>query len=264
MAAAVTARATAPGRVARLPGVDRSRPAAAGSAGAARVVIADGQALVRAGLRVVLDGDERLRVVGEAASGEEAVALADRLRPDVVLIDAGLPGLGCVEAIEAMATESGVAVMLLIASERDDTILAALRAGAGAVLSKDTEPTQLLRAVEALTQGEALLSPGLTRRLMAELASRPRPSAPGSELIDELTAREHEVLGLVALGFTNEEIADRLTVSVATVKTHVNRAMVKLHAHDRAKLVVLAYETGLVAPRTDPPSPHRRRLSLAS
>src|SRR4051794_3058004 len=214
-----------------------------------RVLIADGQALVRAGLRVLLEGDARITVVGEAATGEEAVAEARRVGPDVVLIDAMLPGLSCVEATALMSAESGAHVMLLTASESDERIFAALRAGARGLLLKDTEPTKLVRAVDALARGEALLAPA--RRLIAELASRPQPECPSPELRDELTASEREVLALVALGLSNDEIAERLVISRATAKTHVSRTMVKLHARDRAKLVVFAYEyeAGLVAAR---------------
>jgi DNA-binding NarL/FixJ family response regulator len=218
---------------------------------AVRVVIADGHALVRAGLRVLLEGEERIRVVGEAISGEEAVALTGRISPDVVLIDAGLPGLDSVEATRRMASQSGVAVMLLTASEGEERMFDALRAGASGLLLKDAEPAELVRAVDALARGEALLSPILTRRLISELAARPEPSLPSPELLDELTPREREVVALVGHGLSNDEIAERLVVSPATAKTHVSRAMVKLHAHDRAKLVVCAYECGLVAPRTE-------------
>jgi DNA-binding NarL/FixJ family response regulator len=228
-----------------------------------RVVIADGQALVRAGFRVLLEDTERIAVVGEAADGEEAVALAHRLRPDVVLMDANLPGLDCVEATRRVLSEPGGAVMLLTGSERDDRIFDALRAGASGLLLKDTEPTELVRAVELLAQGDALLSPALTRRLIAELASRPEPQLPKSNLLDELTAREREVVALVALGLTNDEIAEQLVVTRATAKTHVSRAMVKLQARDRAQLVVFAYETGLALPRADTPAPGPRPLALA-
>jgi DNA-binding NarL/FixJ family response regulator len=212
-----------------------------------RVVVADGQALVRAGFRVLLEDTERIAVIGEAADGEQAVALARRLRPDVVLMDANLPGLDCVEATRQVLAETGRAVMLLTGSERDERIFDALRAGASGLLLKDTEPTELIRAVELLARGEALLSPPLTRRLISELASRPEPRLPNSDLLDELTAREREVVSLVALGLTNEEIGEQLVVTRATAKTHVSRAMVKLHARDRAQLVVFAYETGLAS-----------------
>jgi DNA-binding NarL/FixJ family response regulator len=210
-----------------------------------RVVVADGHALVRAGLRALLEQRPAIEVVGEATDGEEAVAHAGRLRPDVVLIDGSLPGLDCVEVTRRTLAETGAAVMLLTGSEADERIFAALRAGASGLMLKNTEPTELLRAVELLARGEALLSPVIARRLIAELAARPEPQVPESELLDELTAREREVMALVALGLSNDEIATRLVVTPATAKTHVSRAMVKLHARDRAQLVVFAYEAGL-------------------
>src|SRR3954470_18628998 len=191
------------------------------------VVIADGHALVRAGFRVLLEDTERIAVVGEAANGEQAVALAHRLRPDVVLIDANLPGLDCVEATRQVLAERGGAVMLLTGSDRDERIFAALRAGASGLLLKDTEPTELVRAVELLARGEALLSPPVAHRLTAELTSRPEPRLPSPDQVDELTAREREIVALVALGLTNGDIAERLVISPATAKTHVRRAMVK-------------------------------------
>jgi DNA-binding NarL/FixJ family response regulator len=214
-----------------------------------RVLIAEGQALVRAGFRVLLERDARMTVVGEAATGEEAVALARRFSPDVVLIDAKLPGLDSIQATGLVTAETRAHVMLLTASEGDERIFAALRAGASGLLVKDTEPTELIRAVDALARGEALLSPSLARRIIADLASRPVPDCPNPELLDDLTAREREVVALVALGLSNDGIAQRLVVSRATAKTHVSRAMVKLDARDRAKLVVFAYEAGLVVPR---------------
>jgi len=216
-----------------------------------RVLVADGQALVRAGVRLLLEVDERITVVGEAATGEETVALVERLRPDVVMIDTRLPGLDSVETTRRTVSESGIAVMLLTAGENDDRIFAALKAGASGLLPKDTQPTRLVQAIEALARGEALLSPGLTRRLIDEFAARAEPVSPDSELLDELTAREREVVALVALGLSNGEIAERLVVTPATAKTHVSRAMIKLHAHDRAKLVVFAYEVGLVVARAE-------------
>ena len=154
--------------------------------------------------------------------------------------------------------------MLMTVSEGDERIFAALRAGASGLLLKDSEPAELVRAVEALARGEALLSPSLTRRLIAELASRPEPACPSSELLDELTAREREVVALVGLGLSNNEIAERLVVSPATAKSHVSRAMVKLDAGSRAQLVVFAYETGLVVPHDDCPVPRGQPLSLAT
>jgi DNA-binding NarL/FixJ family response regulator len=226
-------------------------------------VLADNQGLVRAGFRLLLESTERISVVGEAANGEEAVALAHRLRPDVALIDATLPGLDSVQATRQISSGSGAAVILLLASQDDERSLPAVRAGATGLLLKDAEPAELVRAVETLARGGALLSPGLTRRLIAELASRPEPATPSPDLLDELTAREREVVALVGHGFRSDEIAERLVVSHATAKTHVSRAMVKLNAHDRAKLVVFAYETGLVRPRTDTATATSRPLAVA-
>jgi DNA-binding NarL/FixJ family response regulator len=237
------------------------RPSGYGTA--VGVLLADSQSLVRAGFRVLLEATERIGVVGEAASGEEAVALAQRLRPDVALIDAALPGLDGVQAIRQIASHSGVAVIVLIGSQDDEHSLPALRAGATGLLLKDTEPAELVRAVETLARGDALLSPTLTRRVIAELASRPEPAAPSPDLLAELTAREREVVALVGYGLDNDEIAERLVATRATAKTHVSRAMVKLNAHDRAKLVVFAYETGLVRPRTHTTTPATPRLAIA-
>jgi len=228
-----------------------------------RVLIADGQALVRAGFRVLLERTRRVSVIGEADTGEKTVALARSVRPDVVLMDVSLPGLDSVEATRQMLTQPGLAVMLLTGSEADERIFAALRAGVSGLLLKDTEPAELVRAVELLARGEALLSPVLTRRLIAELASRPEPVCPSSDLLDALTAREREVVGLVAMGLSNDQIAERLVVTPATAKTHVSRAMVKLQAHDRANLVVFAYETGLAVPSAEAPTPTGRPLTLA-
>jgi DNA-binding NarL/FixJ family response regulator len=240
------------------------RPTAKAAAlSAVRVLLADSQGLVRAGFRLLLEATERISVVGEAASGEEAVAVAGRLRPDVALIDATLPGLDSLQATRQISSQSGAAVILLLASQDDERSLPALRAGATGLLLKDTEPAELVRAVETIARGEALLSPSVARHLIDELASRPEPASPSSDLLDELTAREREVLVLVGHGLGNDEIAERLVVSLATAKTHVSRAMIKLGAHDRAKLVVFAYETGLVRPRTDAATPTSGRLAIA-
>jgi DNA-binding NarL/FixJ family response regulator len=246
---------------------DRVRPvrASRGTGGpVTRVLIADGQALVRAGLRILLEADGCIRVVGEAATGEEASAMARRIPADVFLLDERLPGLDCVDLTSQIVSESGVAVMLLTASEADERVFAALRAGATGLLLKDTEPAELVRAVDALAHGGALLSPSLTRRLIAELASRPAPARPSSDLLDELSAREREVVALVAHGLGNHEIAERLVVSPATAKTHVSRAMVKLRLHNRAQLVALAYEAGLVVPGAKAPVPLGQPASLAT
>jgi DNA-binding NarL/FixJ family response regulator len=216
-----------------------------------RVLIADGQALVRAGFRVFLEDASLIRVVGEAATGDEALELARRMRPQVALVDANLPGGDCVEVTRRLLAETGAAVMLLTASERDERIFAALRAGASGLLLKDTEPAELVGAIETLARGDASLSPGLTRRVIAELLSRPQLDRPIDGLLDQLTRREREVMGLVALGLSNDEIAERIVVTRATAKTHVSRAMTKLRARDRAQLVVFAYATGLALPRAD-------------
>jgi DNA-binding NarL/FixJ family response regulator len=223
---------------------------------AVRVLVADGQALVRAGFRALLESGGHVSVVGEASNGEETVAEASRLRPDVVLLDATLPGLNPVEATVRMLADSGIAVMLLTTTEQDERILATLRAGARGLVLKDTEPAELVRAIELLARGDAMLSPSLTRRLIAELASVPDPQLPSSDLLDELTPREREVVGLVALGLSNADIAERLVISPATSKTHVSRAMLKLGAHDRAQLVVFAFHAGLAVPRAKAAAPH--------
>src|SRR3954447_20468229 len=225
----------------------------ADAAPAVRVLIADGQTLVRAGLRALLEDGGSISVVGEAATGEEAVAEARRLRPDVVLLDAMLPGLNCVEATGRILSDPGIAVMLLTGTEEDERMFATLRAGARGLLLKDTEPAEFVRAIELLARGDALLSPRLTRRLIAELASIPDPQLPSSELLDELTPREREVVALAALGLTNPDIAERLVISPATSKTHVSRAMLKLGAHDRSQLVAFAFHAGLAVPRTQAP-----------
>jgi DNA-binding NarL/FixJ family response regulator len=188
-----------------------------------------------------------------------------RLRPDVVLIDATLPGLDCVLTTGRILSDPGIAVMLLTATELDHRSFAALRAGARGLLLKDTDPAELVRAIELLARGDALLSPSLTRRLIAELASIPDPQLPSSELLDELTPREREVVGLVALGLSNADIAERLVISPATSKTHVSRAMLKLGAHDRAQLVVFAFHAGLAVPRIEAAAaPHALALARAS
>jgi DNA-binding NarL/FixJ family response regulator len=214
------------------------------------VLLADGEKLARAGLRELLERESDVEVVGEAASGREAVALASEIRPDVVLMNVRLPGLDAVEATRRITADpelSEVGVLILSEDERDEDLFGALRAGASGFLTRDTEPAELLRAVRALAGGGVQLSPSVTRRLIDEFASHPAPQRPTPEVFAALTVREREVVTLVALGLTNDEIAERLVVSPLTVKTYVSRSMVKLHVHDRAKLVALAYQTGFAA-----------------
>jgi DNA-binding NarL/FixJ family response regulator len=214
------------------------------------VLLADDQALVRGGFRALLDAEEDIAVVGEAGDGRQAVSLTRQKKPDVVLMDIRMPGLDGLEATREVASDAALAdvrIVILTTFELDEYVFEALRSGASGFLVKDTEPVDLLAAVRLVANGEALLSPSVTRRVIEEFASRAKQPPP-SEALDELTEREREVMALVAEGLSNEEIADRLVVSPATAKTHVSRAMVKLGARDRAQLVVLAYEHGLVRP----------------
>jgi DNA-binding NarL/FixJ family response regulator len=216
-----------------------------------RVLVADDQALVRAGFRVLVDSAADLEVVGEAGNGREAVELARSARPDVVLMDIRMPVLDGLEATRRIVADellAGVRVLVLTTFDLDEYVYEALRAGASGFLLKDTPPADLLAAIRVVAAGDALLAPSVTRRLIAEFARRPEPSAVAPAALAGLTDREREVLALVARGLTNAEIADRLVVSVATAKTHVSRVLAKLQARDRAQLVMLAYETGLVTP----------------
>jgi DNA-binding NarL/FixJ family response regulator len=215
-----------------------------------KVLLADDQALVRAGFRALLEAQTDMEVVGEAADGEEAVALARAQAPDVVLMDIRMPGLDGLAATRRITDDlrlDGVRVVILTTFELDEYVYDAIRAGASGFLVKDTEPAELLRGVRVVAGGEALLSPSVTRRLIEEFASRAKEPRPAREL-DALTDREREVVALVADGLSNAEIGARLVVSPATAKTHVSRAMGKLGARDRAQLVVTAYESGLVRP----------------
>ena len=215
-----------------------------------RVLLADDQALVRAGFRALLDAQDGIEVVGEAGDGEQAVRLARQLTPDVVLMDIRMPGtdgLAATRQIAANGQLAGVRVVILTTFELDEYVFEAIRSGASGFLVKDTEPDELVQAVRVVADGDALLSPSVTRRLIGEFAARAtRPRHPAG--LHELTGREQEVLALVGNGLSNNEIAERLYVSPATAKTHVNRAMIKLRARDRAQLVVIAYESGLVRP----------------
>ncbi|HWM05825.1 MAG TPA: response regulator transcription factor [Actinophytocola sp.] len=215
-----------------------------------RVVLADDQALVRAGFRALLNAQQGVEVVGEAADGTEAIAAAREHRPDVMLMDIRMPGLDGLEATRTISADpalSDVHILILTTFEEDEYVFEAIRVGASGFLVKDTEPVELVRAVQVVAGGDALLSPGVTRRLIGEFATRAK-KAPESSTLDVLTEREREVVSLVGEGLTNDEIAARLVVSPATAKTHVSRAMIKLAARDRAQLVVLAYESGLVRP----------------
>jgi len=215
-----------------------------------RVVVADDQLLVRAGLAALLDAQDDVEVVGQADDGEQALALARELRPDVVLMDVRMPRLDGIEATRRITADpalAGVRVVVLTTFELDEYVFDALRAGATGFLVKHTEPADLVRAVRVAAAGESLLSPGATRRLVAEFAARSAPP-PHDPRLDALTDREREVMVLVAQGLSNEEVAGRLVLSPATARTHVGRVLAKLGARDRTQLVVLAYETGLVRP----------------
>lgn len=215
-----------------------------------RVALADDQILVRAGFRALLAAQPDIEVVGEAADGEQALALVREQHPHVVLMDIRMPvldGLAATRRITGDPALGEVKVVMLTTFELDEYVFEAIRSGASGFLVKDTEPEELLRAVRAVVGGDALLSPGVTRRLIAEFAARSREPAPAAALA-ELTEREREVMALVGMGLSNQEIARRLVVSPLTAKTHVSRTMVKLGVRDRAQLVVLAYESGLVRP----------------
>ena len=216
-----------------------------------RVVIADDQAMVRAGLRALISVEDDLEVVGEAADGEQAVATVLRTRPDVVLMDVRMPGVDGLEATRRLARHpelAGVKVLVLTTFELDEYVFEALRAGASGFLLKDEEPVELLRAVRVVAAGESLLSPSITRRVVEAFADAPAPAGADVDGLAELTEREREIVSLVGTGLSNHEIAERLVISPATARTHVSRAMLKLGARDRAQLVVFAYEAGLVAP----------------
>jgi DNA-binding NarL/FixJ family response regulator len=214
-----------------------------------RVVLADDQQLVRAGFRVLLDAEDGIEVVGEVSDGQAAIDLTRRERPDVVLMDIRMPGVDGLDATRAITSDSDLAdvkVLILTTFELDEYVFEALRAGAAGFLVKHTEPAELVRAVRVVAAGEALLSPSVTRRLIAEFTSRPSRGDAGPGALAGLTDRERETVILVAQGLSNEEIAEQWVVSPATVRTHVSRAMMKLRARDRAQLVVMAYQLGLV------------------
>ena len=223
-----------------------------------RVLIVDDQALVRAGFRVLLDTAADIEVVGEAENGEEAILAAHELNPDVILMDIRMPKMDGLEATRRILEDAhgvdtavGPRVLVLTTFDADTYVYEALRVGASGFLLKDTDTAQLIQAVRVVADGEALLAPSVTRRLIAEFASRPEVRRARPKELDSLTEREREILTLVARGLSNQEIAEALFISPATAKTHVSRVMMKLQARDRAQLVVMAYEAGLVVPGPD-------------
>jgi DNA-binding NarL/FixJ family response regulator len=215
-----------------------------------RVAIVDDQSLVRVGLRVLLEAEDDIAVVGEAADGRAAVELVRREHPDVALLDVRMGRVDGIEALRQITSDAQLAatrVIMLTTFEHDEYIFESLRCGASGFLTKDTEPSDILTAVRVVARGDSLLSPTVTRRVIGQFAARPASQRVDSEVVDVLTERERQVVALVAEGLSNEEIAQRLVVSPATARTHVSRAMVKLRARDRAQLVVLAYQSGLAA-----------------
>ncbi|GAA3193910.1 response regulator transcription factor [Actinocorallia longicatena] len=218
-----------------------------------RVLLVDDQALIRGGFRALLEIEDDIEVVAEAVNGEQGVALALEHRPDVALVDIQMPVMDGIEATRLIAADerlSAVHVVVLTNYGLDEYVFNALRAGACGFMVKDTEPADLLQGVRVAARGDALLSPAITRRLIGEYVTRRPDPAPGA--LDALTRREREVTTLVARGLSNDEIAAHMVISPTTAKTHVSRAMTKLQARDRAQLVVLAYESGLVTPRPRP------------
>jgi len=216
-----------------------------------RVLVADDQALVRGGFRVLVDSAPDLETVGEAADGAEAIAMAAALRPDVVLMDIRMPVTDGIEATRVIASDpatSATRVLILTTFDLDEYVYEALRAGASGFLLKDTDPDALLEAIRVIASGDALLAPSVTRRLIEQFAHGPAPHQADLSVLHVLTEREREVMGLVAHGLSNAEIAEHLFISPATAKTHVSRVMMKLGVRDRAQLVALAYETGLITP----------------
>jgi DNA-binding NarL/FixJ family response regulator len=216
-----------------------------------RVLVADDQALVRLGLKVLLESEDDVELAGEAEDGRAALELTRRERPDVVLMDIRMPVMDGIDALRAIVGDSGLndtRVIMLTTFELDEYVFESLRIGASGFLIKDSEPAELLHAIRVVARGESLLSPTVTRRVISELAAQPSQRLSPHPGIRTLTDREREVVALVAEGLTNDEIAERLVISPATARTHVSRAMVKLNARDRAQLVVFAYQSGLGPP----------------
>jgi len=216
-----------------------------------RVLLADDQALLRATFRLLIDSNVDMEVVGEAATGAEAVTLCHTERADIVLMDIRMPELDGIEATRRITADDDLAqvkIVILTTFETEDLIVEALRAGASAYLGKDVEPAALLDAIRKVVIGDTLLSPFATRALISRVLAQPGTAVLSQATLDRLTPREREVVMLVALGLSNDQIAQRLYISPTTAKTHVNRAMIKLDARDRAQLVIIAYETGIVSP----------------
>ncbi|GGZ29684.1 response regulator [Streptomyces poonensis] len=229
-----------------------------------RVLLADDEPLVRAGLAMLLQVEDDLVVVGEAGDGAQALAQAARLCPDVIVMDVRMPDMDGVEATRRLAGDAFIddhgctaAVLVLTTFHDDETVYAALRAGASGFLLKNAAPSDLASAIRAVAQGHAWLAPAVARKLLTDFAERPNPTLPTSKEMQRLTAREREVLVLVAHGLSNRDIAAHLIVSNATVRTHLGRILVKLGLHDRAQAVAAAYQSGLVRPGDAPPNPAR-------
>ncbi|MGY0002635.1 response regulator [Micromonospora sp. I033] len=217
-----------------------------------RVLLVDDQPLIRSGFRALLDAEDDITVVAEAADGGAGIALARQHLPDIALIDVQMPVVDGIEATRRIAADptlAGVHVVILTNYGLDEYVFHALRAGAAGFLVKDILPEDFLHAIRVAARGDALLAPSITRKLIDRYVTQPPPADAGAALA-QLTTREREAVTLVAQGLSNDEIAERMVISPVTAKTHVNRAMTKLHARDRAQLVVLAYESGLVVPRT--------------
>ncbi|HEY3981433.1 MAG TPA: response regulator transcription factor [Streptosporangiaceae bacterium] len=220
-----------------------------------RILLADDQALIRSGIRALLEAEDDIEVVAEACDGKQAVALARQHRPDIALVDIQMPVLDGIEATRQIVADeqlASVRVVMLTNFGLDEYIFQALRAGASGFLLKDTQPAELLQALRVAMSGDALLSPAVTRRLISEFVARP-PDALAAAGMEALTNREREVVAMAAHGLSNDEIADVMVLSPTTAKTHVSRAMIKLGARDRAQLVVFAYQSGLVSPRDRAP-----------